>query len=336
MKKLKHVLLLFWLVSAVNVVCGQQSPFTITDAENISLNEIWRGPYVGLSTSFPGIDIEQLKNRFAADQSSVKVPTDEGQDVGFNKNTFSTLMHYLFRSIQTGENILEVGAGSGYTSARLLLTNAAQVHTLELSRPAAKAAGDVFKSYKTLCPSGKVFMKDRLKMKVGNIVNETFTEPRYDSILFFNVLHYMNPTDVNAALHTVKSGLKPNGRIVISVNTPYGPVAKEYVRAKNEHSLFPGYISYNVRNNAMQDIQLLPDTDSFSPVNNKAINASTKQYCFHFFDKTTMERLLTENGYAVETIYYESSQAIVTADITDEQLIASDRPFCLQVIARLN
>ena len=86
-----------------------------------------------LPASFPGIDIIALKRQIQIDQSRVEVLFSGEHGAGYNLNDITLFHHKIFQvSGKKKYNILEVGAGNGTTTARLLLTNAAHIDAVEL------------------------------------------------------------------------------------------------------------------------------------------------------------------------------------------------------------
>jgi len=98
------------------------------------------------------------------------------------------------------KSIIECGCSSGMMTKELIV-NAQKI--------------DVIEGSKQFCQ----IISDKFGTKINNIINSNFEDytptEKYDTIVFAHVLHHIdNPTDM---LNHLKTWLKPNGQILISV-----------------------------------------------------------------------------------------------------------------------
>jgi SAM-dependent methyltransferase len=105
----------------------------------------------------------------------------------------------------SGKEILELGCGEGIYAATLLRAGCSSYTGIEGSRNMARLA------------------QDRLENTSGTVINSLieeyeYTPDRYDIIISRLVLHYIE--DLSTVLSRIRTSLKPEGRLVISLQHP--------------------------------------------------------------------------------------------------------------------
>ena len=136
-------------------------------------------------------------------------------------NKYSTHSQMLSK-ISSGSNVLDIGCAQGYLDEYLLKELKCEVYGIDLEKEAAKKA--------------KKFCKDVLIGDVEEILKKGFPwKITFDYILLGDILEHL--IDPEAALRRLKTYLKPNGVIIISLpNIAYLPVRLNLLFGKFEYT----------------------------------------------------------------------------------------------------
>ena len=103
-----------------------------------------------------------------------------------------------------GENILEVGFGSGLTFLNLN-EKYKQIHGLDLTCD-VKVVGEVFASH-NIHPD----------LRNGNVLSMPYEDNQFDTVLLISILEHLKPQELTQAFKEIKRVLKPGGQIVYGV-----------------------------------------------------------------------------------------------------------------------
>ncbi|NWF64534.1 MAG: class I SAM-dependent methyltransferase [Chloroflexi bacterium] len=103
-----------------------------------------------------------------------------------------------------GENILEVGFGSGLTFLNLS-EKYKQIHGLDLTCD-VKVVGQVFASRNI-----------HANLRNGNVLSMPYTDNQFDTVLLISILEHLKPDELAQAFQEIKRVLKPGGQIVYGV-----------------------------------------------------------------------------------------------------------------------
>lgn len=87
----------------------------------------------------------------------------------------------------------------------------------------------------------------RLSCKCGTAPEVDFEDQRFGAILSSRVFHFLKGDEVDTTLAKMHRWLRPNGKLFLIVDTPYGGVlrrcAPDYLRRKEQGERWPGFIA---------------------------------------------------------------------------------------------
>ena len=174
-----------------------------------------------------------------------------GNPVDYNKkynNTSSirgkakldiSLKTYL--KLLSGKNVLDLGIGEGQNS-------------IPLSELGYHVTGvDYSTKALDICRNNS----SNIKLIHDDIRNFIIEKDKYDLILSAGVLHFLHKDDVNHIIKEIKSNLKPNGLVYISVFSEKDPGLNKNDFDRLDHNIFHNrlentYISYFSRNEILK------------------------------------------------------------------------------------
>ena len=122
-----------------------------------------------------------------------------------------------------GDNILEVGFGSGLTFINLNEMYK-KIHGLDLSC-------DVKEVAQVFAPLGI-----HPELRNGNVLDMPYADDRFDTVLLISILEHLKPSELERAMLEIRRVLKPGGQIVYGV-----PVERPFMVA-----MF-ALLGYNIR-----------------------------------------------------------------------------------------
>lgn len=105
---------------------------------------------------------------------------------------------------QGGENILEVGFGSGLTFLNLS-EKYKKIHGLDLTCD-VKVVSDVFAAH-NIHP----------ELRNGNVLAMPYENDNFDTVLLISILEHLKPAELEQAFQEIKRVLKPGGQVVYGV-----------------------------------------------------------------------------------------------------------------------
>ena len=100
-----------------------------------------------------------------------------------------------------GEDILEVGFGSGLTFLNLNRVYK-KIHGLDLTCE-VEQVGQVFASYGV-----------HLDLRNGDVLKMPYAEDQFDTVLLISILEHLKPHELEQAFREIKRVLKPGGQVV--------------------------------------------------------------------------------------------------------------------------
>lgn len=103
-----------------------------------------------------------------------------------------------------GDNILEVGFGSGLTFLNLN-EKYKKIHGLDLTCD-VKVVGEVFAS-RNIHPD----------LRNGNVLSMPYEDNQFDTVLLISILEHLKPDELAQAFQEIKRVLKPGGQVVYGV-----------------------------------------------------------------------------------------------------------------------
>lgn len=164
------------------------------------------------------IDMRHKENRLLSDCKVMFLPDIEENHVHYKewqvrKDSAQRLIDYL-KAKNMPLNILEVGCGNGWLSAKLHAMNGANVLGIDINEPEIQQAQRIFKS-------------DDLEFMCTGFNPSMFREQKFDIILFAASIQYFK--SLKEILTGALSCLKPNGEIHVTDTNFY--TSAEAVRA---------------------------------------------------------------------------------------------------------
>ena len=103
-----------------------------------------------------------------------------------------------------GDNILEIGFGSGLTFLNLN-TRYKKIHGLDLTCD-VKQVSQVFASY-GVYPD----------LQNGDVLKMPYGDNQFDTVLLISILEHLKPHELEQAFSEIKRVLKPNGQVIYGV-----------------------------------------------------------------------------------------------------------------------
>jgi SAM-dependent methyltransferase len=315
---------------------------------------------------FPGQNPEKMVQILQGEPSLSPVPVPSGQDYGYNMNKL-TPFHITFLEQCPDQNVLEIGPGSGHFTAKILAAGARGVHGVEYGVEAIQKIYVTVRNYETSLNIDN--LTPRLSVTQGDILRATLPSNTYDSVLAANVFHLQTPRQVMETVLKIKPTLIEGGRLYVLMNVPSGQKSfvNTYLQARDKGSIYPGYLqTHRVDEQIYQTnpqgnpVKLLEKTrtfyegssslglkDDLSPLtlttkscslisrNGNQATVHVKIDHPHFFgDKDSINNLLSEAGFAIETAYYIDSRGQRHNEIDWEY--AKNTPHALAIIAKKN
>lgn len=298
------------------------------------------------ATVFPGVNIRalaQLNVRFIEneDLTGGLVPADEidPHTVGANaarhflgtNATPGDCYPAIYNNI-AGKVILEVGAGSGFTTGSLLLTDAAHVTAIEQSKAAAKQLLENIKEYKEIAPQNKDFCSaTRFKLIRGDILNDKLIlDKKYNIVLLIHVLKFMTPQQAFDALHKIRESMIEDPESRIFIDTDATPDDESlfycYITARAEGRKYPGHIGYKANTQrrithceylgGAADHPISYPAPILHIVNGEGENRIRTASIF-MADLETMTELLSATGFDIVDSFYYTDQKSMTQTPAD-------------------
>ena len=140
---------------------------------------------------------------------------------------------------------------------------------------------------------------DHIKKSLGGVNNIhylsddflalQFEEKSLHSIFSSRVIHFLTPPELEKAFQLFHKWLKPNGKLFLSVETPFLGNWKKFIpefeKRKKERDNYPGFIS---------DPKKWEDSGF----------ASALPPCVHWFDKESLTDVATRNDFSPLTLSY--------------------------------
>lgn len=285
-----------------------------------------------LRRSFPQINIRELEQQLEKDGVLTPVPTLNEMVGGYNQNRINNFMHYIFRRGDLG-NVLEIGSGACYTTARLLLLPSVNfVHAVEMSAPACQKGLEVIKEYNVFAPEDlkPLWKSGRFKITRGDFLNPKIKFDRpYKTVLAMHVFHYNKPSHVIQMLTKIRFNMDTDSRLYLSVNMPCCDTGwfEAYLHGKQSGSPYPGYVCYKVKNKKKYEYRHIDESYELPPTQIKILNHSDKicELSYFSFDADTITRVLTDAGFQILSIHAESNYNLPHIDLSEAFLEAQAR-----------
>lgn len=160
------------------------------------------------------IDMRYKEKRILSDCKVMFLPEIEEDHIHYKewqirKQSAQRLMDYL-KEINKPLNILEIGCGNGWLSAKLCFLNGAKVTGIDINEPEIQQAQRVFKS-------------DNLEFICTAFDASVYQEQKFDIILFAASIQYFK--SLKEIIMSALCCLKHNGEIHITDTNFYTPVA---------------------------------------------------------------------------------------------------------------
>lgn len=141
--------------------------------------------------------------------------------------------------IKTGEQALDIGCAYGRTVVDAA-KRGAFVCANDLSEDQLKILEETVKSEP---------FHTQITYQSGDFLTGVYPSNTYDKILIASVLHFMSPSEIQAALDKIAAILKPGGKVYILTASPVPYLStstsfsEEYYRRKSQGDEWPGYFT---------------------------------------------------------------------------------------------
>lgn len=136
------------------------------------------------------------------------------------------------KQIKPKSKILEIGCGLG-TESIFLALRGMNVTAIDISDSAIKTAKQLADIYKV-----------NVNWKVGNILNSSFEEDKFDVITDQGCFHHLTDDERRIYLHQVQKILKPDGMFILrcfSDKIPGGPQPRRISSNELIHTFYPEF-----------------------------------------------------------------------------------------------
>ncbi len=265
-----------------------------------------------LSECFPGVDIPRLKKIVSLEQSQRHpIPADNNlQFLGEDSTNLTSLDIFLFRDI-SNKDVLEIGAGSGIQSGRLLLTDLRSLETIEISRSAFKKSDGPLTRYKNLCPAEKNYSANkRLVNRCENFLTCELGKRSYDVITIREVFHLISPEDALRMLKKAKTYLNADSQLYITAGMPSMRVSDQERQIASWNPFLPANFVHqaDMYRRKISEGTKYPGYYDLEDVSHKLFAT----------DLETMQEMLNEAGFDVIEIYTHKADGEVVENPTYE------------------
>ena len=130
--------------------------------------------------------------------------------------------------------------------------------------------------------------KEKILIFPGEIQNLSFEDLTFDGIFSSRMIHLLKGNDIEKTLSHFFKWLKPNGKLVITADTPflkcYSSNLKKYESRRQQGDKWPG---------------LIEDTSEFM-----GISFNNIPKFINFLDLETLTRAISEEGFTIEKAEY--------------------------------
>jgi ubiquinone/menaquinone biosynthesis C-methylase UbiE len=189
----------------------------------------------------------------------------------------------------SANNLLEIGAGHGFASSRILESTQASLTINDLDLSQLDALGTLLTETQK---SRVTFLQGRFPDAFSEISDST-----YDAILLARVLHFIQPEEFQTAIVELRRILKPGGKVVVTALSP-------------ENSHFLGFYKSYLYNLAFGN----PWPGSYVNAQFYRPNAPLPKY-LHLLDPHVLIREFLATGFKVEKAGYIDRAGQYSSDI---------------------
>ncbi|MES2252137.1 MAG: class I SAM-dependent methyltransferase [Pseudomonadota bacterium] len=271
----------------------------------------------------------------------VFVPCEPGMHVGACRRYWDTpMMSYFSKNVQNADRVLEIGCAMGALSFQLCAEKSdSTIVAIDFNELALNSAAE---EQRRLIISGEQQFR-RIQFVHTDFGKQFFFERAYnfDRISFFNVAHFMTPSELNAAFCNIRNCLTENGVLYFSMVSMIASVKADlqfmecYKNALIQRDVnYPGYV-YGTSNDPLDDrltftyefAEMLTDIPfAYQDIDDKKV--------LFLGDKETIKRMMLSNGLKPMHMFYSSAKKEKHFEsISDALEEASD--FTLNIVAKL-
>ncbi|MDP3371972.1 MAG: hypothetical protein Q8S21_03685 [Candidatus Paracaedibacteraceae bacterium] len=149
--------------------------------------------------NFPDVDIKGLIKHFkyTIHNEDLIIPPNKGRISGDQTDhIFDYFQNQIYARIN-GQTILNIGVGLGLADGLMLLTPVDQLNIVEVSKKACAKISEFIKPLEKFWLKKDILYAGHKRLKIANkdINDPTFNLPekKYDTVMCFNVSHFMKP-----------------------------------------------------------------------------------------------------------------------------------------------
>jgi SAM-dependent methyltransferase len=194
-------------------------------------------------SSFPSLaDKCLLIDQLLSKLSEAGVVVANGKMVRTDNRHGTSIVHsdpYLDSFVATGataKEILEIGAGHGFMTARLLEASSARITVNDLSEGNLSSLKELLSTQQAA----------RIDWKIGAFpaVLNDYPDDSFDAILMARVIHFFQPDDFQRAARELYRLVRPGGTVTVTALTPenshFAGFFETYVQRRANGDLWPG------------------------------------------------------------------------------------------------
>lgn len=199
--------------------------------------------------------------------------------------------NFLETAQAVGE-VLEIGAGHGFTTTRVLEQGQAKITVNDLSL-------DNLGSLRAILAETSDEIKNRVRWQEGRFPNAfvSYSDSSFDAILMARVLHFFRPDEFSLVLREVHRLLRSGGSVTVTALSP-------------ENSHFKGFYKNYLKNILNQN----PWPGSNVRVEDYRPNAPLPEY-IHLLDPHVLVREFLAAGFRIEKAGYIDRSGQYPADV---------------------